>query len=582
MICEKIEEIVLKAVKNAFSEKSDFSVSIETPREKNHGDYSTGVALKIAKQTKENPTETAEKIVFELKKAINEEENFIDKIEIVNPGFINFFLSEEFVKKEALKVLQEKEKYGSEKKKKEKTAVIDYSSPNIAKAFGIGHLRSTIIGQAIYNIYKFRGWKCIGDNHLGDWGTQFGKLIYQIKEKKLENKSSEEKEKILQELTTADLEKLYVDFHKEAEKNDELDGKGRAWFKKLEAGDEEAKQIWDACVKTSKDEFNRIYRLLGIEIDYSFGESFYLNLVPEVIDELKNKKIAKKNENALVVDFSEEMPSLLAMKSDGATTYLARDLAAIKYRIEKWSPDLFIYEVGSDQSLYFRQLFKTVNLLGWKDEKSFVHIAHGLVRWKHGKFSTRRGDTIHLEEILKEAVERAAKIIRESEAVKEISQEEREKIAQTVGIGAVKYNDLAQHHRKDIVFDWEKVLNLKGDSGPYIQYTFARCHSVLEKSGFNTDEVGFSSSLNEEEKKVLKMAVKFPETVKAAEESFSPNLVCHFLFDLAQKFNLFYNNNRILEQDENTKKTRLTLTAVTAQVLENGLRLLGIGAPKKM
>ena len=275
------------------------------------------------------------------------------------------------------------------------------------------------------------------------------------------------------------------------------------------------------------------------------------------------------------------MPPVIAIKSDGATTYLIRDLATVKYRIQKWNPDLFVYEVGADQSLYFKQLFETIEKLGWKKRKDFVHIAHGLVRWKHGKFSTRKGDTIHLEELLQEAIDKSFKIIENSETTKSMSLENKKETARKVGVGAVKYNDLSQHYSRDVVFDWEKILNLRGNSGPYLQYTFARCISVMKKGNFVSGDFSINE-LKKEEENVLRTIIKFPETIKDSGRNFSPNVVCSFLFSLAQHYNLFYNNCQILSEKENQKKFRLLLTAAVAQVLENGLCLLGIEAPEKM
>jgi arginyl-tRNA synthetase len=569
---DQLQKIVEKAIKKQFPEL-DLAFSIETPRSETHGDYSTNIAFKVAREIKGNPVEIAKQIA----ESIEKDKNF-SKIQVLEPGFINFFLSDSFFEKEVFEILEKKEKYGSSSEKN-KVVVIDYSSPNIAKSFGIGHLRSTVIGQALYNIYRFRGWKCIGDNHLGDWGTQFGKLIYQIKEKKLKN--VKEKKKVLEELTIKELEKLYVDFHKEAQDNPDLEKQGRFWFEKLESGDKEAQEIWQVCVETSKKEFDRIYDLLNVKIDYAFGESFYSQMIPDVVTELKKKNIAVKSQGALIVSFDDNKPPIIVVKSDGATTYLARDLATIKYRIKKWNPDLFIYEVGVDQSLYFKQLFETAEKLNWKNKESFVHVAHGLVRWKGGKFSTRKGETIHLEEVLNQAIDKSFEIIEQSKNVQNLSLEQKKETARKIGIGAVKYNDLSQGYQKDIVFDWEKMLNLKGDSGPYIQYTFARCQSVLKKSGFEFKK-SFSLELEQEEKKVLRELIKFKQAVKDAEENFSPNIVCNFLFSLAQEYNLFYNNNQIIKEEERTRTRRIILTLAVAQVLQNGLNLLGIEAPEKM
>ncbi|MDD5433672.1 MAG: arginine--tRNA ligase [Candidatus Pacebacteria bacterium] len=550
MLREEIENLIERAIhKKAF---------VERPDDFNYGDFSTNVAIK----EKIDPQEIADKL---------KESPLFEKVEVVN-GFINFFLKPEHFLENLSQVLKQKEEYGSSNVGKGKTIVIDYSGPNIAKSFGIGHLRSTIIGQAIYNLYKFLGYKCIGDNHLGDWGTQFGKLIFQI-ELKIKN----EKLKI-HELTIDDLERLYVEFHKEAEQNPVLNDEARAWFKKLEDGDKKAKEIWQACKEISLKEFARIYSLLGVKIDNTLGESFYVDKMQPIFEEMKDKDLTKQSEGAWVVEFpNNELSSLVLMKSDGATTYYLRDLATIKYRLKKWKPNIIVYEVGVDQSLYFKQLFKTVDLLGWAKDVRFEHIVHGLMRSKTGKFSTRKGDTIHLEDVLKEAINKA----------KELSGEKNKELAKQVGIGAVKYNDLSQHHSRDIVFDWDKILNLKGNSGPYLQYTFARTQSVLEKAGGSPTSVKINKVdfevLEEIEKILLKKLSHFNEAIEQAAITFSPNLICNYVFDLAQSFNLFYNEIQILKADtELQKQFRLALTFGVGQVIKNSLTILGIESPNKM
>ena len=419
------------------------------------------------------------------------------------------------------------------------------------------------------------GFKCIGDNHLGDWGTQFGKLIVAVKkwgEKKTGDYSIE------------DLEELYIKFHKEVEKNPKIEEEGREWFKKLEEGDKEAKKIWRAFVKISLKEFTKIYKLLGIKIDYALGESFYEEMLKDIIKEAREKKIAIESQGALIIKYPHnELPPAMILKSDGATTYLTRDLATVKYRLKKWKPDLIIYEIGVDQELHLKQLFRAVELLGW-DKTKFFHVAHGLYRKTTGKFSTRRGETIHLEEVLKEAILRAREIVQNSETGRGLSEEEKEKVAKMVGIGAVKYNDLSQHYSKDIVFDWEKILNLKGNSAPYLQYTFVRCQSVLRKVKFKTLPKKIEAiDFNLEEEDILREIYKFPEIVQEAAEKFSPNLICNFIFDLAQKYNFFYDLHPILKaKTEELKIFRLALTMAVAQVLKNSLNLLGISAPEKM
>jgi len=579
MFRKKIANLIEESIKDlqkggVFSEFEIPEIKVEIPREETHGDYATNIALEIGKVLQKDPIKIAENLKEQILKF---KSDLFAKIETAKPGFINFFISSSFLAEELKKVLKEKNRYGSSKLGKGKTVVIDYSAPNIAKPFGISHLRSTIIGQAIYNIYKFLGWKCIGDNHLGDWGTQFGKLIVAIK------KWGDEKN--LEDLSIDELERLYVRFHQEAESNLRLEEEGRMWFKRLEEGNKEARRIWQACVDVSLKEFDRIYKLLGIKIDYAFGESFYEGMLKDVIDEAVKKKVAIKSEGAIIIKYpKDELPPAMILKSDGATTYLTRDLATVKYRLKKWKPDLIIYEVGADQTLHFKQLFRAVELLGWAKRGMFFHVAHGLIRLKEGKFSTRKGLTVHLKDVLEEAIERAGEIIEKSETGSDLSEKERKKIAKIVGIGAVKYNDLSQHYSKDIVFDWDKILNLKGNSAPYLQYTYARCQSVLRKAKFKIDPGKIKVlDFNLEEENILRTIYKFPEVIEESAEKFSPNLICNFAFDLAQKYNLFYNYHSIIRAEtEELKIFRLSLTAAVAQVLKNSLSLLGIAVPEKM
>ena len=568
---EKIREILKKSVRELFPQIKIPEFKVEHPEKKEFGDYSTNLAFLISKELKKKPNEIANQIAKSIEK-----EKIFEKVEVKEPGFINFFLSLDFLFDELKKILKEKENYGKSKIGKGKTVIIDYSSPNIAKRFGIGHLRSTIIGQALYNIYKFLGYKVIGDNHLGDWGTQFGKLIFAIKQwgkKKVEDYSINE------------LEELYVKFHKEAEKNPQLEEEGRKWFKKLEEGDKEARRIWKILVKISLKEFERIYKILGVKFDFAFGESFYEPTTKKIIEELKEKKIARESQGALIIEFPKnEFPPVIVQKSDGTTTYFTRDLATIKYRLKRWNPDLIIYEVGTDQKLHFQQLFKAVEILGWTKKTKFIHVIHGLYRTKTGKFSTRKGETVHLEDVLKEAIERAKEIIEKSETSRGLTGKEKEKIAKIVGIGSVKYNDLSQHPSKDIIFDWEKILNLKGNSAPYLQYTFARCQSILRKNKkLKIANFKLKIELKEEEIEILREIYKFPEMVQEAAEKFSPNLICNFVFNLAKRYNLFYDLYPILKvEDEKTKIFRLMLTKAVAQIIKNSLFILGIQTPEKM
>lgn len=576
---KEIENLIQKAI-NSLGKDSflvvdkDIKIVVETPSNWDYGDYSTNIALVLAKKNKTSPQRIADLIISKINN------DYFEKIEVVG-GFINFTLSQKVLIDNIQEILEKRENYGREKLIG-KTIVIDYSSPNIAKAFGIGHLRSTIIGQAIYNIYQFLGWKCIGDNHLGDWGTQFGKLTVAIKRWN---------EKDLEKLSVNDLEALYVKFHKEAEKDDSLLNEGREWFKKLEDGDKEAKKIWKICLKVSLKEFDRIYNILGIKIDNSLGESFYEDKMASVIEDAKNRGVVEKSLGALVIPLPETKVPLMLLKSDGATTYGTRDLATIRYRIDRWQPDLIVYEVGVDQKFHFKQLFQAAEILGYGKKEQFIHIAHGMFRWKDGKFSTRRGETIHLGEVLIKGIDLAKKIIKD----RKISEREKESIAKIIGIGAIKYNDLSQHHTKDIIFDWDKILNLQGNSAPYIQYMIVRCYSILEKNSvklknerkykdiFSENKIIELSDMEYSERVLLRNLFKYKEIVNEAALNFSPNIIANYIYKLAQDYSVFYENCPILiEKNQKKRELRLALTDATKEILKSGLLLLGIETVKEM
>jgi len=487
-----------------------------------------------------------------------EPDELIEKTEKV-AGFTNIFINKDRLVKEIEKLNYEIElRRELGKSGAGKTMVIDYSAPNIAKPFGIGHLRSTDIGQAIYNIYKTLGWNCIGDNHLGDWGTQFGKLIVAIKKWGGD-----------EELSIDYLEKLYVKFHEEAEKDETLIEQGREWFEKLEKGDKEARDLWQKCVDISIKEFNQVYELLGVKIDFALGESFYQDKMPEVIETMKKKGIVKESQGAQIVEFEKMSPAMVT-KTNETTTYFTRDIATIKYRLDTWKPEMMIYEVGVDQDLHFRQVFETARMLNWNC--NYVHVAHGLIRWKEGKFSTRHGKTIHLTEVINEARERAKNIAPENTA---------EKI-DAVAIGAIKFNDLASDPKKDIIFDWEKVMSMDGNSGPYLQYTYARCQSVLQKTKIveqkNINEVPTEAA--SEEMSLVRELAKFEEKLLEAATRFSPAVMAEYLLIVARKYNEFYGNYRIIGEPEEV--WRIFLTKTTSSVLKLGLELLGIKTIEKM
>ena len=544
---------------------------LEHPNIDSHGDYSINVALSCPKDgqplAEKDPRQAATKFVKKLQ-ADKDIEKLVEKIKIAGPGFINFHLRSEVLIKELQAILDQKDQYGSSQSGRGKTMVIDYSAPNIAKRFTIGHLRSTIIGQTIYNLYQFLGWKCIGDNHLGDWGTQFGKMIIAI---------DKWAEKTVDQLSMEEMETLYVRFHQEAEKDPKLDDLARQAFKNLETGQKKEHDLWEKLVKHSMVEFQQIYDLLDVQIDKAYGESFYKDLWSEIIKEAKTKKVAVKSQGALIISYpNDQLPPAILLKSDGATTYFTRDLATIKFRQQKWQPDLMIYEVGAEQTLHFKQVFWAAELLGWGKKDNFVHIPHGLIRLKQGKMSTRKGNIIKLDQVLQKAINRAKKFNSDT------------KTSQAVGIGAIKYNDLKRHPKTGYTFDWKEILNLEGNSGPYLQYTYARCQSVLSKSQLKIvcQPLAENCKLNPQELSLLRYLYQFPEIVQSAAQQYAPNLICTFLFELSQRFNTFYNQHSILApripNPESRIQLRLALTASTAQVLHNGLKLLGIKAPNRM
>ncbi len=566
-IIEELKKMIAESIESLDIKVREDEIKIEHPADVNFGDYSTNIAMVLGKINKTNPRKLAEKIVEEIKS------EFIEKVEVAGGGFINFYLKPEYLVREAETINYEIEfrnklnEYG-----KSKTMVIDYSAPNIAKAFGIGHLRSTNIGQAIYNIYKILGWNCIGDNHIGDWGTQYGKLVAAIK--KWGNKD-------LDKMTVEDLEKLYVRFHKEEEKDKNLTDEGREYFAKLENGDKEAREIWQKCIDISLIEFEKVYELLGVHIDFVHGESFYEDKLKETTKEIIDKGITKKSEGAVIVEF-KNMPPAMLQKSNGTTTYFTRDMATIKYRLENWKPNLIIYEVGVDQELHFRQVFETAKLMGWLPSEGLVHIAHGLIRWTSGKFSTRKGDTIHLSEVIDKAMEKAKEISQKSVIGKNLSATEKEEMFKNVAIGAIKFNDLSSDPRKDVIFDWDKIMNLEGDSGPYLQYTYARCMGDLNKTQLkeqkNINKI--PKNINKDEMALLKDFYRFEEKIVEASSRYSPAVIAEFLLSVARKYNEFYAKNRII--DEKQEDFRVFLTKTTASVLHTGLQLLGIKTVERM
>ncbi|MFZ5559697.1 MAG: arginine--tRNA ligase [Patescibacteria group bacterium] len=561
-----IKSQIRDAISKIIGEKVNFIV--ESPENKNFGDYATNVALVLAKKESKNPIEVAKELIS--KSEIRNPKLF-EKVEVVN-GFINFFLKPEFLQEQIKTILKEDKKFGSQNIGKNKTAVIDYSSPNVAKPMHVGHLRSTIIGQAIYNLYKFLGYKVIGDNHLGDWGTQFGIMIAAVKKYKIN----------LETITIQEMLDAYVKFNQEIEKNPNLQEIAKQEFKKLENDDKENRKIWKILKDKSLDDFNKIYKILGIKFDLILGESFYEKYLKEEIETALKKKMAIKNpDNSVIISLDKfNLTPFLIQKSDGATLYGTRDLATIRYRVKKFKPEKIIYVIGNEQTLYLEQLFRAAEILGYISYNKLYHIKFGLVLDEdHKKLATREGRVVSADELINKIIGLAEKIIKEKNP--KLSDKERKEAAKIIGIGALKYNDLSQNRQTDIVFNWDKMLSFEGNSGPYLQYSYVRLRSILRKAKSLTD---FKPEFLKEEKEIeiLKELTRFPEVVEESAESFQINNLANYLFKLADLINSFYESLPVLKAEEGLREARLALIKAATIVLRNGLNLLGIEVLERM
>ncbi len=575
MMKEEIKKLINEAVKNLYSGTEIPDFAVEYPKQKDHGDYSSNVAMVFAKSLNKAPMEIAEEIAKKIRGNEKSKEIF-EEITIANPGFINFLLSKKTLDKNLREILNKRDKFGSSEIGKGKTVVIDYSAVNVAKPMHVGHLRSTIIGQALYNVYKFLGYKVIGDNHTGDWGTQFGKLIYAYKnwgEKKAI------KNNLVEEMT-----KLYVRFHKETEKNPELEELARKETKKLQDKNEENIKIWKLFVRESLKDFNRIYKILGVKFDYVLGESFYNNMLKDIVKECLDKKIAVESKGAIIINLEKyNLPPFLIRKKDGAYLYTTTDIATAKYRKEKFKASKILYVVANEQALHFRQLFASLELLGWLNGIEIQHIKFGMVLGGGGKkFSTRKGETVKLEDLIKEAIDIAKKVVEKKNP--KLSMKQKKKIAKVVGVGALKYNDLSQNRMTDIVFDWEKMVSFEGNSGPYLQYAYARINSLESK--FNSlyklerinifDKPDFDLLKEASETELMRRLIKFPEIIEHTAKENAPHLLALYLYELASLYNNFYNSVPILKSEKKLARARIALSKSVAITIKNGLNLLGI------
>ncbi len=542
--------------------------AIEIPPNSDMGDYAYP-CFKLAKVFRKAPPMIAGELVEKIEK-----KDFIKEIKTVG-AYINFFTEKSVYVKEVLEsVLTKEADYGKSTEGNGKTIVIDYSSPNIAKPFHVGHLRSTVIGNAIYKIYECLGYNCEGVNHLGDWGTQFGKLI--VAYKKWGSKESVEKDGI------QELMKIYVKFHDEAEKEPSLDDEARLWFVKMQDGDEEALTLWKWFYDISIKEFERVYEMLGVKFDAYTGESFYNDKMDAVVEELKEKNLLKESEGAMIVDLEEDkMPPCLIIRKDGGTLYATRDITAALYRKKTYNFEKCIYLTALDQNLHFAQWFKVIEKMGYEWSKDLVHVPFGLVSLDTGKLSTRHGNVVLMEELLNQAINETTKIIEE----KNPDLPNKEEVAKQVGIGAVIFNDLYNNRIKDVVFSWSRMLNFDGETGPYVQYTHARACSLIDKVCGSEEidkNVDFSRLNDEASVEVCKLIEMYPAKIKDAAAKFEPSIVTRHLVDIAQAFNKFYHDNPIMSSEDEVKKARIALVYAVKTILASGLKLLGINAPKQM
>ena len=539
---------------------------LEVPANKEMGDYAFP-CFKLAKVLRKAPPMIAAEIGEKLQKP-----DFIEKVQIVG-AYINFFMDKHFYAKMVLEsVLTEKENYGKSSMGEGKTIVIDYSSPNIAKPFHVGHLRSTVIGNALYQIHKALGYTCVGVNHLGDWGTQFGKLIVAYKkwgsQEAVEGKGIQE------------LMRIYVKFHDEAEKAPELEDEARLWFVKMQNGDEEALTLWKWFYDISIKEFERVYDMLGVKFDAYTGESFYNDKMAPVVEELKEKGLLEESEGAMIVKLEEEnMPPCLIIRKDGGTLYATRDITAALYRKKTYDFDKCIYLTALDQNLHFAQWFEVIHKMGYDWYKDLIHVPFGLVSLDSGKLSTRHGNVVLMEDLLHQAIAETKKIIEE----KNPDLPNKEEVAKQVGIGAVIFNDLYNTRIKDVVFSWERMLNFDGETGPYVQYTHARSCSILKKAPeFSMDAIDYSKLEDEASMDVCKLLEAFPDKIKDAAAKLEPYLVTRHLVAISQVFNKFYHDNPILNSEPEVRQARLAVVVAVKTVLAEGLALLGIEAPEQM
>ena len=564
------QEIAKQIAKTVDLDVAELESYIEIPKEEKMGDYAFP-CFKLAKILKKAPP----MIAAEIKEKLEIDNEVFEKVEMVG-GYLNFYIAPKaFIETVSKEFEVNKEKFGSRNVGEGKTVVIDYSAPNIAKPFHIGHLRSTVIGGALYNIYQFLGYHTVGVNHLGDYGTQFGKLIEGYKRWGTEYH--------IEENPIDELTKIYVRINKLCEEDESVLETCRNNFKKLEDGDSYCVEIWEKFRNLSLKEFQKVYDLLGSHFDSWNGEAFYSDKMGEIVEILEEKNQLVESEGARVVSLEDKgMPPCIIEKTNGSSTYATRDLAAILYRARTYDFDKALYVTSYEQVLHFKQVFEVAKLLGISEKytNGLEHVPFGMVRLKEGKMSTREGNFIKLEDLLQEAITRAEKVIEE----KNPDLENKQEVAKKVGIGAVIFNDLSNSRIKDEVFDWDLMLNFQGETGPYIQYIYVRTKSVIEKAGYlpKVEEIDFSQLEDEDSKRIFKLLYSLEDVLQQVTDKNEPSFLSRYLIDLSQSFSTFYNNHKILGEEKKVQDARLYLTNIVGTVLKTGAGLLGMQMPDRM
>ncbi len=552
---------------------SNYVKFLETPPDRKMGDLAFP-CFQLAKTLRKAPPMIAKDLCEKIEAAGTPD--LVEKVQVVG-GYLNFFLNRTAVTEAVVgAVLTQREDYGKSTEGAGKKVLVEFSSPNIAKPFHIGHLVSTALGSSLERIYKFLGYDTVKINHLGDWGTQFGKLISAYK--RWGNEEAVRKDPI------NELLKIYVQFHKEAETQPELEDEARAYFKALEDGDEEVTRLWKFFVEASLTEFNRMYDMLGISFDSYAGESFYSDKMPEVVEIMRAKHILEESDGAQVVRFEDDnMPPCIILKSDGSTIYATRDIAAAVYRKRHYDFFKNIYVVGTPQALHFKQVFACLDKMGMDCADGCVHVGFGYVRFPDRVLSTRHGDVVLLEDVLKEAVEKTKEIILQSATSKHV--EDLDYVSEKIGVGAVLYAFLKNGRERDIIFTWKDMLDFEGESGPYVQYAYARGKSVLRKTqemGIDYSGADLSLATSDEEYALVMLLNRFQSVVREASEKYEPCVVTRYVTELAQQFNKFYNNCSIMKAEDNVRDARLKLTEAACICIRSALHLIGVEVVEKM